>query len=203
MKRIAVIGGGGHAKVIISTVYASGDEVIAVFDDDLSLKGTLISGVTVCGPTTNIRPEEFDQAIIAIGTNTVRQKVAQSLSLPWGTAISPSAQVDPSLKIGEGTVVFAGAIIQPDTVIGKHVIINTGATIDHDCVIGDFVHIAPGVHLAGNVSLEAGVFLGIGSVVIPGKRIGCWTTIGAGAVVLQDIGERKVAYGVPARVKTE
>ena len=203
MNRVAVIGAGGHAKVVISTLRASGQEVVAIFDDDLSLKDKDVLGVAVSGPTGEITPNEFDYAVIAVGTNKTRQKIAQSLSLPWGVAISPSARVDSSVKIGAGTVVFAGAIVQPDTVIGEHVIVNTGATIDHDCVIGDFAHIAPGVNIAGNVSLGQGAFLGIGSAVIPGKRIGEWTTIGAGSVVLQDIGANKIAYGVPARPRTQ
>ena len=78
-------------------------------------------------------------------------------------------------------------------------ILNTGATVDHDCVIGDAVHIAPGSHLAGNVTLEEGVFLGIGTVVIPGRRIGAWTRVGAGAAVVHDLAANVTAIGVPAR----
>ena len=43
--------------------------------------------------------------------------------------------------------------------------------------------------------------LGIGSVAIPGVRIGAWTTVGAGAAVVRDVPDRVVAMGVPARVK--
>ena len=74
-----------------------------------------------------------------------------------------------------------------DTTLGEHTIINTGATVDHDCVIGDFVHIAPGAHLAGNVHVDEGALLGIGSCVIPGCKIGKDTIIGAGATVICDV----------------
>jgi acetyltransferase-like isoleucine patch superfamily enzyme len=61
------------------------------------------------------------------------------------------------------------------------------------------VHIAPGVRLAGDVALGDGVFLGIGAVAIPGVRVGAWTTVGAGAAVVDDLPEGIVAAGVPAR----
>jgi acetyltransferase-like isoleucine patch superfamily enzyme len=96
-------------------------------------------------------------------------------------------------------VVFAGAVIQPDAALGGHVIVNTAASIDHDCALGDFVHIAPGVHLAGNVRLDTGVFLGIGTVAIPGIHVGAWTTVGAGATVIRDLRAGITAIGTPAR----
>ena len=61
------------------------------------------------------------------------------------------------------------------------------------------MHIAPGCHLAGNVVVGAGAFLGVGVSVIPGKSIGRWATVGAGAVVVADIAADVVVKGVPAR----
>jgi sugar O-acyltransferase (sialic acid O-acetyltransferase NeuD family) len=139
-------------------------------------------------------------AVLAIGDNRTRQRFADPARCRFATIVHPRAIVDPSVKLGPGTVVFAGAVIQPDTTLGAHVIVNTGASIDHDCWLDDFVHIAPGVRLAGNVSLDTGAFLGIGSVAIPGARVGEWTTVGAGAAVIQDVPADVVAAGVPARV---
>lgn len=58
---------------------------------------------------------------------------------------------------------------------------------------------ASGVHLAGSVQVGEGAFLGIGSVVIPGVRIGHWSTLGAGAAAIRDVADGVVAVGVPAR----
>jgi acetyltransferase EpsM len=57
------------------------------------------------------------------------------------------------------------------------------------------------VHLAGSVHVGEGAFLGIGSVVSPGVRIGRWTTLGAGAVAIRDLADGTVAVGVPARAR--
>ncbi|MFF2588512.1 hypothetical protein ACFVSS_11545 [Peribacillus butanolivorans] len=49
--------------------------------------------------------------------------------------------------------------------IGEGCIINTGSTIDHDNYIEDYVHISPGVQVAGTVTIGQGSWLGIGSIV--------------------------------------
>lgn len=197
--RIAVIGSGGHAKVVIATARAAGLEVTAIADDDPAHWGHQVLGVSVTGPSPAVLDDPGQTAVLAIGANRARQRLALTARCRFATLVHPSAVVDPTVRLGPGTVVFAGTVIQPDAVIGAHVIVNTGASIDHDCAIGDFVHIAPGVRLAGDVALGDGVFLGIGAVAIPGVRIGAWTTVGAGAAVVDDLAGELVVAGVPAR----
>ena len=201
MSEVVVIGAGGHAKVVISTLHAAGHTVVAAYADDAAQWGGEILGVPVRGPVAAAGEAGLESGVIAIGCNATRKKIAGLVNLHWLTVVHPTAWVAPGAQLGEGTVVFAGAIIQPGCVIGRQVIINTGAAIDHDCVIGDFAHIAPGVHLAGNVRIGEGAFLGIGCTAIPARKIGAWTTIGAGAVVVRDLVDDVVAYGVPARAK--
>ncbi len=193
--KVIVIGAGGHAKEVISTVNACGREVLAV-DDDPEKWGSDVLGVEVSA----LDEKCGNGAIIAIGNNGRRKDRARSLSFRWETIVHPVAWVAPSAKLGQGTVVFAGAIIQPDVVIGEHVIVNTGATISHDCVVGDFAHIAPGAHLAGGVQIGEGALIGIGSSLIPQVNVGAWTTVGAGAAVIGNLPEHVVAVGVPARI---
>jgi len=198
--KVVVIGAGGHAKVVISALQAAGITVDVALDEDEGKWGSEILNVPVEGPTNLIRKMENVAAVIAIGSNSIRKKIALEYSnVRWLTVIHPKAYVHESVQIGKGTVVFAGAIIQPYTKIGSHVIINTGATIDHDCEIGDYVHIAPGSHLAGNVKIGEGAFVGIGASIIPGIKIGEWAVIGAGAVVIDDIPPYTTAVGVPAK----
>lgn len=197
---VAVIGAGGHAKVVISTLLESGCAVAAVFDDDPAKFGTQLLGVPVKGPIPRLADEDCRRAVIAIGDNSVREKLANEIEgVEWVTVVHPRAYVHPSARLKEGAVVFAGVIIQPDSSIGAHVIVNTGATIDHDCLISDYVHLAPGVRLAGGVEVGRGAFLGIGSVVIPNLHVGAWSVVGAGGVVTEDLPDNVTAIGVPAR----
>lgn len=192
-----VLGAGGHAKVVVSTLRAAGHEVLALYDRDPAKVGSTVLGVTVRAQE-EIPPTGL--AVVGIGGNSTRRQLALAYKdLEWCTVVHPAAWVDPSATLGPGTVVFAGAIVQPDSTIGAHVIVNTSATVDHDCRVGDFVHLAPGTHLAGDVHVGEGSFLGIGATTIPGTRIGRWTTVGAGGVVVRNLPDGIKARGVPAR----
>lgn len=199
-KRVVVIGAGGHAKVVLATLQACGYAVSMIVDDDPAKWGRNLLGVPVHGGTLELLHVPGVRAVIAVGDNAAREAIAERLrDVEWLTLVHPGAYVHPSVHIDPGTVVFAGAVIQPDSRIGAHVIVNTTASVDHDCIVGDCSHLAPGVHLAGNVRVGRGAFLGIGSVVAPGLRIGDWTTVGAGAVVVTDLPDRVTAVGTPAR----
>ena len=52
-----------------------------------------------------------------------------------------------------------------------------------------------------NVIIEQNVYIGAGSVILPGVRIGHHSLIGAGSVVSRDIPPNSVAFGNPACVQ--
>ena len=61
------------------------------------------------------------------------------------------------------------------------------------------VHICPGAHLAGEVSVGSRTWIGIGASVIQQVSIGCDVIVGAGAAVVSDLPNNVTAVGVPAR----
>jgi sugar O-acyltransferase (sialic acid O-acetyltransferase NeuD family) len=197
---VCILGAGGHAKVVVSTLQAIGRRVLAAYDDDPKKIGTSLLGVPVQGLISSLRPGCECSFIIGIGSNSLRHRIAQRLPWAvWTCAVHPRAFVHETVTLGPGTVVFAGAVVQPEARIGAHCIVNTGSTIDHECDIGDFCHIAPGTSLAGQVSIGEGVLMGIGSAVVPCVTVGAWSTVGAGGVVLKDLPPQVVAMGVPSR----
>jgi len=202
-RSVVLVGGGGHAKVVVSTLQAAGWMVTAVYDDDPGKWRTELLGVPIVGPLTELEHGLGHPAVLGVGANRVRKALAQRLPLEWVCAVHPTAIVHPSVTVGAGSVIFAGAVIQPDTRIGAHAIVNTAATVDHDCTVGDFAHLGPGCHLSGGVVVGEGGFLGIGSSATPMVSIGAWTTVGAGGVVVADLPSQVVAVGVPARPTRE
>lgn len=199
LERLVVLGAGGHGKVVVATLDAAGRPATTIYDDDPDTHGTELLGVPVVGPLADVAGHPELEAILGIGDNAVRQRVARGLSLRWISAVHPRAHVHPSVEIGEGTVVFAGAVVQPEARLGRHVIVNTGATVDHDCEIGDFAHVGPGAHLGGNVRVGRRALVGVGASVRTGVRIGDGATVGAGAAVVSDVEPDTTVVGVPAR----
>lgn len=199
-----IFGAGGHARIVIEAArLGSVFAVAGCLDDREAMIGATILGVPVVGPINEatIAAHGIEHACLAIGGNAVRRDLVQRLGdrVRWATVIHPRTIISPTATIGRGSMICAGAIVQVDASIGEHAIINTGATIDHECRIRDFAHVGPGVHLAGNVTVDTGAFLGVGSNVIPGKQIGGWSIVGAGAVVTRDVKDGVTVVGVPAR----
>jgi UDP-perosamine 4-acetyltransferase len=203
-ERVVVVGGGGHAKVLVDVLeQAGGFEIVGFVSmeehetlyryprlgNDETLPAVFRSGIT--------------SAVVAIGDNKRRQlsiHLLRTYGFKLTNAISPAAIISKWATIGDGAAILPGAVVNADSRLGDGVIVNTNASIDHDCVVGGCVHIAPGANVAGRVRLGEGVLLGIGSSVIPGVTIGPWTLVGAGAAVVTDLPANAVAVGVPAAV---
>ena len=193
-----VLGASGHGKVVLATLLDLGEPVAAVLDDDPARAGADLLGVPVRGPIASY-PAGEAPAVLGIGANRDRQRLAGALPFAWAAVVHRAAWVHPSARLGPGAFVAAGAVIQPDAVIGAHAIVNTGATVDHDCVVGDYAHVAPGAHLAGDVTVGEGALVGIGAAVAPGVGVGDWAVLGAGAAAVRDVAAGATAVGVPAR----
>ena len=200
-KDVIIIGAGGHAKVIADIIYKSGDNLIGFLDDNLANKGKEIYlGKKVIGTTKDIEIYNKNYFIIGIGNNSIRKKINNENNLKLYSAIHPSAIIAEDVKIGTGSVIMAGVVINPGTVIGKNCIINTSSSLDHDNLLEDYVHISPGAHLAGTVSVKEGTWICTGAIVKNNITIGKNNIIGAGGVVIKDIIEENTTYiGVPAR----
>lgn len=194
MATINLFGASGHSKVIKDIIEAQGNAVGCLHDDSPHCDD--IQGV----PVFKASDRDIEgPLIISIGSNKIREMIANRYPVAYATAIHPSAIISKYASVDEGSVVMQGAIIQSDVKIGKHCIVNTGASIDHECKLGDYVHISPHATLCGNVHVGKGSWIGAGATVIPGIRIGEWSTIGAGAVVLHDIPDGVSVVGAPAR----
>ncbi|WP_366161308.1 acetyltransferase [Bacillus infantis] len=200
--KLLIIGASGHGKVVADIALKMNKwQGIAFLDDDESVKSSM--GLEVIGTSDDVftHLDEYE-IFVGIGNNTTRQRIHEMLetfgaSIP--VLIHPNAVVGEQVEVGFGTVVMAGVVINCCTSIGKGCIINTGATVDHDNNIEDFVHISPGVHIAGTVKVGKGSWLGIGSVVSNNVNITSGCKVGAGSVVVKDISEPGVYVGAPVR----
>ncbi len=207
---VVVVGGGGHARCVLAVLEAQGGFCIAGVLDGHKPAGTPIAGKhRVLGDwgaasIQALQAAGVTHAVIAIGDNATRERIAGELAAAWpglcfAAAVHPSATVSPSAQLGEGTVVLPGAVVHVDARVGRHCIVNTRASLDHDGVLGDFAALAPGATLSGSVTVGRGAWVGAGAVVIHGKSIGEHTVVGTGAVVVRDLPPLVVAYGSPAK----
>lgn len=206
-KSVIVLGGGGHARVLIDALNKQAINILGVIEKNIALNGDTILGIPVIGDESTVLSFPANNILLvnglgSVGKDTKRAQLFKKFKERGYTfleVIHPSLVIAANVVLGEGVQIMAGSIIQTGSWIGDNTIINTRASVDHDCIIGEHVHIAPGVTLSGSVKVGAGVHIGTGSTVIQGISIGENSIIGAGSVVISDIPAGVTAVGVPAR----
>ncbi|KAA0565840.1 acetyltransferase [Bacillus sp. CH30_1T] len=200
--KLMIIGASGHGKVVADIALKMNKWSNIVFlDDDQNVDSSM--GIEVIGTTDDVITYKNEyEIVVGIGNNYIREKIQNKLEATGAkipTLIHPSAIIGEQVYIGSGTVVMAGVVINCCTRVGKGCIINTATSIDHDNIIGDYVHISPGCHLAGTVTVENLNWIGIGSKVSNNVMITNGCVIGAGATVINNITEVGTYVGVPIR----
>lgn len=207
MKKIILIGAGGHCKVIIDIIKSTNEyEIIGITDNNV--KGSIFD-IPIIGDDTileSIHNEGVNYAFIAIGAlsninirNNIYTKL-KNIGFKLPVLIHKNAIISQLLSIEEGTCVMAGAIVNAGVNVERNCIINTGSVIEHDCNIGYNTHISSNVSIGGSVNIGCNSHIGIGSSIIQEINIGNNVTIGAGSVIINDINDFSLAVGVPAKV---
>ncbi len=209
MKKLLLIGGGGHCRSVLDCVLAANEyEEIGIIDrEDSSLLRLPVKGKDEDLP--QLFREGWTDAFVSVGSvgNTALRRKLYRMIREIGFTVpvirDPSAVVARGVKLKEGVFIGKRAVVNTDSRIGCGAIINTGAVIEHECVIGDFTHISPGTVLCGQVSVGPDAHVGAGTVVRQQIRIGEGALIGAGSVVVRDIPNHVKAYVNPCRVIEE
>ena len=164
-KKIAIIGAGGHGKVVGEIALLNHYQKIDFFDDKFdkikSFPFNIINNLDFLSNHIN----NYDAFFVAIGDNELRSKKIEWLK-------KYKVNISRFTKIGFGNCMMANAVVNPGTSIKDGIIINTSASIDHDCIIDDFAHISPNCSLSGNVKIGRFTHIGTGSSIHPGISIG-------------------------------
>ena len=207
MNDIVVIGTGGFGREVMMLIEQINKEskrwnVLGFIDDYLEL-GTVVNGHKVIGNIEHLQNTQSRlEVCVGIGSSKGRREVASRLkanqNLWFPKIISPDVFISDYVDISEGVIVCSGVKMTVNITLEKFSVVDRMTTIGHDCVIGEFASIRPCVSLSGNVNIGSGCEIGVGSVIIEKKSIGENTIIGAGAVVIGDIGSNRTAVGVPA-----
>ena len=208
MKNIVIVGAGGvgrETSLIIQQIneLKSTWNLIGFIDDDVNSWGNVINGYPVIGGMDSLEKLSLDTyVVVAIANYKVKKRIVNKINnrFKFATIVHPRVWLHDYMTLGEGTIIYEGAILTTNIKVGNHVIISPKCGIGHDSIIKDYVSLLWNVNVSGNDILEEGVMMGSASTVIQGKRIGKGSTVGAGAVVIDNIDSYSTVVGVPAKV---
>lgn len=207
-ENILIFGASDHCRYTIDIIEREDKfHIIGILDDTLTI-GQDYAGYKILGKIIDLSAimniHSVDKGIIGIGDNFTRIRISEKIKnittqFAFISGIHTSAIIGKNVKIGCGSLIMAGVIINNDTVIGEHCFLATKASIDHDCVMADFSSLSPGVTTGGNVKIGHCTAIGLGANILHGKNIGQHSVVGAGSLVVKNIGDNFIAYGSPAK----
>ncbi|CRK60330.1 Acetyltransferase [Alloactinosynnema sp. L-07] len=204
---LLLVGAGGLAREVLAAARALPElwKPIGMVDDAPERHGSEVDGLLVLGPTALVHDHPDAAVLVCVARSTRpagRRTLVGKLGLPadrYATLIHPAASIAPGVTFGEGTVLLAGAVVTAPQHVGAHVIVMPMVLFTHDDAVGDFSTFAGRATLSGNVTIGEAAYLGAGSMVREGVRVGAEAVIGMGAAVLSDVPDGETWVGVPAK----
>jgi UDP-2-acetamido-3-amino-2,3-dideoxy-glucuronate N-acetyltransferase len=127
-----------------------------------------------------------------------------------GTAVHATSRVGSGVRLGRNVQIGPFSFLDGDMSVGEGARLCGGVVFDGGLRIGAHCHIEPGVTLtrgaktssgAAPVVIEDRVFIGAGSVLSEGVRIGMGARIAAGTVVTRDVPPYALVSGNPAVIE--
>ncbi len=187
MKKLLIIGAGGHGRSVAESVLLKNEFELVGFLDDAWPKNKLIWSYLIHGDISNLEQYRAlaDWVMVAIGNNKLRAELSYKLiqaGFSLATVVHPTAIVSPSAVVGDGAAIMAGAIIGTESTLGLGVIVNSGANVDHHCNVANFGHLGVNACMAGGSSLEEAAWLQAGSA------LGYGVTVSAGKIIPPGVG---------------
>ena len=198
MRKIILIGAGGHCKSCIDVIEKEKKyKIVGVIDNNK--KGFFLN-YKILGNDANLNKFKniTQYALITVGQikdYSIRAKLFKNSinnNFVMPTILSPLSSVSRYSLIKEGTIVMHRCIVNAHSEIGKNCIINTGAIIEHDVFIGNNCHISTGVIINGGVKIGDNTFIGSGTVIKNKISIGSNCIIGMKKNIKKNVKDNKV-----------
>lgn len=195
MKKIVLVGGGGHCLSCIDVIEQKGEyEIVGILDKSIE-QGKFIGNYPIIGTDDDI-PEFHKKGysfLITVGqikSSEIRELIYNKIIKVGGelpTIISHRAYVSRSAKLNPGTIIMHDVIVNSNAVIGLCNIINTKANIEHEVKTGDFCHVSTGVILNGQVQIGDRNFIGSNTVIANNVTISDDIVISLGSIIHKKI----------------
>lgn len=174
-------------------------------DNDAAKHGTLFHGYPVLGGldrVAGLAAKDVGFVNLITGNTRTRHDTTMQILAAGGQLanfIHPTIDLTMT-RLGVGLYLQAAVQLQAEVEVGDNTSIHMGAVVGHESRIGRSVFIAHAVSVSGCCTIGDGTFVGTNATLLPRTRVGCWATIGAGAVVTRDVPDHAVVVGNPGKV---
>jgi sugar O-acyltransferase (sialic acid O-acetyltransferase NeuD family) len=176
---------------------------VALVDDAPGLTGTKVHEARVVAFNELANEDRGTcEFVIGHGEPALRRLLlakVDAAGFRMGQVIDESSIVSAYANVADGAVITPYCSVAVSARLGRNVALNTKAIIGHDIEIGDNCVISSLVNVGGACVVGADTYIGMGSSIKEGLKIGREVIVGMGSVVHHDIPDGMIAMGNPAR----
>ncbi len=198
MRKIILIGAGGHAESCLDVILLTKKFHVLGFIDKKKKKNIL--NYKVLGDENylkKIKKKSFGLHISLGFIKSPKKRIKlfnefKKLKFDFPVIISPQAQISKNAKILDGTIIHHKAVVNFGAKIGYNNIINTSAIVEHGVKIENNCHISTRAIINGGVIVKDNTFIGSGAIIREGLKIGKNCFIGMGSIVTKDLKDNSI-----------
>lgn len=175
MKKILLLGSGGHSKSCIDLIESDKNfELSGIVSKSKKDVGKKILGYKIIASDSELSKliNRFKYIMIGVGfilepeKKKIIYKYLKKIGFKIPKIISSKSKISKYATIKEGVHIFHDCVIGPDSIIKEGSLINNKTLIEHDVIIEKFCHISTGCIINGESRIGTGSFVGSGSVVV-------------------------------------
>lgn len=205
MKRIILVGAGGHAAELYDYIeYANSlqpsdkrIQVVGIIDDNPENYRDYGYEVPFLGSIRTHIPNDGVEYLLGIANLKYREVLVKSLrekGASFTGFVHPTAFVSKSASVGEGVVIAPNVTVGPFARIGDYTLVNSRCSIAHNSEVGRYNFLSPNVCLSGHTRVGDSNLFGINSATIPGVRVGSRNKVMAGLTLVHSVGDDQVVF---------
>ena len=197
MKKVAIIGAGGHTRTVIQLLKLNRIEIEGIYDENLKNQNETILGYSV--KELSSLPNDI-KVIISKGDIEDKLNLTKQFShrILTENLIHNKAVIETS-DLGEANQISSNTYLAPTSKVGDNNIIYSGSVMEHESSMGNSCTVTINVSICGRVTIGNNCYLGAGSVILPNLKVTDNVTIGAGCVVTKNITKPGTYVGIPAK----
>jgi acetyltransferase EpsM len=214
MKKIIVLGGIGIGLIASSIIDLYDDmELIGFLNDNEPIGkeiGDFEKKIKVVGRSEDVHKYiKDDDTFVFIAYLIMKNKKAMykkisELNIPEEKLINlihPTAIVPKGYcKIGKGVLFSPLSQLSPDTTVSNNCILLPNSFLGHNSFMDEFSSIATNSVVGAHVHIGKGVHVGSNATIRETVKIGDYSFVGMGSVVLNDVPDYAIVVGNPAKI---
>lgn len=207
MKHLIIIGARGAGRETFLTAtksfgYGHEFDVKGFLDGKADALDGLEGYPPILSPVETYQIAENDVFVCALGDPKWRKYYADIILGKGGkfiTLIDKTARIGRNANIGNGCIIRDYAMISCDVFIGDFTYIQPFTVIGHDAVVGNYCHLNTYAFMGGYSAMEDMAVIHTRGTLIPHKKMGKESIIGAGSVAMTNVKSGTTVVGIPAK----